>query len=163
MKRADENGFSIIEVVIALGLLAGVLISVAGLFVLGGRSVKSGRTASEALATSRQIVETLNTWGFTQLWSNFGYDGQAKTYTVDTNTCVTADCTGWQGTLRSKLGPTAHATIQLDSVAQGALTVPNFANAAGSALTKNVRITVNVAWTQVMGRTRQVSVVTSRN
>ena len=50
MRRRDEKGFSLIEVVIALGLLAGVLIAIAGLFILGGRSVKSGRTSSEALA-----------------------------------------------------------------------------------------------------------------
>jgi Tfp pilus assembly protein PilV len=163
MKRRDERGFSLVEIVIALGLLAGVLIAIAGLFVLGGRSVKSGRTSSEALAAGKAIVEEMNQWGFSQLWSNFGYDGTAKTYTTDTKTCVTADCTGWQNGLVAKLGSSAHATIKIDSVAQAALAVPDFADGAGTTLAKNVRVTVQVSWTQVPGRNRQVAVVTTRN
>jgi Tfp pilus assembly protein PilV len=162
MRRRDETGFSLIEVVIALGLLAGVLIAIAGLFVLGGKSIKSGRTSSEALAAGKEIVEEMNAWGFSQLWSNFGYAGTANTYTVDTQTCTTTDCTGWQSALVAKLGPTAHATIKIDSVAQGSSAVPDFVT-GGAVTAKNVRLTVNVLWTQVTGRNRQVSVVTSRN
>jgi len=163
MKRRDERGFSLIEIVIALGLLAGVLISVAGLFVLGGRSVKSGRTSSEALAAGKQVVEAMNGWAFAQLWTNFGYDGLAKTYTVDTTTCLTADCVAWQSSLVSKLGPTAKATIQIESVSQAALAIPDFADNTGYTTAKNVRLTVNVNWTQVPGRARHVTVVTTRN
>jgi len=163
MRRRDERGFSLVEVVIALGLLAGVMIAIAGLFVLGGRSVKSGRTSSEALAAGKEIVEEMNAWGFSQLWANFGLAGTAKTYTVDTKTCTTTDCTGWQSALVAKLGPSVHATIKLDSVAQGSLTVPDFVDGGGAVTAKNVRVTVNVLWTQVPGRARQVSVVTTRN
>ena len=163
MRRRDEKGFSLIEVVMALGLLAGVLIAIAGLFILGGRSVKSGRTSSEALAAAREIVEEMDAWGFSQLWSNFGYAGTAKTYTVDTNTCTTTDCTGWQSALVAKLGSTAHAIIKIDSVAQASLTVPDFVDGGGAVTAKNVRVTVNVLWTQVPGRSRQLSVVTARN
>jgi Tfp pilus assembly protein PilV len=162
MKRRAEDGFSLIEVVIALGLLAGVLISVAGLFILGGRSVKSGRSSSEALAAGKEIVEEMNGWAFAQLWGNFNLNGQAKTYTVDTNSCTTTDCIGWRDALRAKLGPTAHATIKIDSLTQSG-TAPDFANASGTTLAKNVRLTVSVAWTQTMNRTRNVSVVTTRN
>jgi Tfp pilus assembly protein PilV len=157
-----EKGFSLVEIVIALGLLAGVLIAIGGLFILGGRSVKSGRTSSEALTAGKEIVEVMDGWAFTQLWANFGLAGTANTYTVDTNTCVTADCTSWQNALVAKLGTTAHATIKIDSVAQGALAVPDFVT-GGSVTAKNVRITVNVLWTQITGRGRQVSVVTTRN
>lgn len=163
MRRGDERGFSLIEVLVALGLMAGVLIAIAGLFVLGGRSVKSGRTSSEALAAGREIVEEMNAWGFTQLWGNFGLAGTANTYTVDTATCVTADCTGWQNALVAKLGTTAHATITLDSVAQTGQPVVNFMDGAGNILARNVRVTVNVLWTQVPGRSRQVAVVTTHN
>ena len=163
MRRSAETGFSLIEVVIALGLLAGVLIAIAGLFVMGGRSVKSGRTSSEALAMGREIVEEMNAWGFSQLWQNFNLAGTANTYTVDTNACVTADCTSWQTALVAKLGTTAHATITLDSVAQTGQPVPDFVDGAGTVLARNVRVTVNVLWTQVPGRSRQLSVVTTHN
>ena len=163
LRRSDEKGFSLVEVVIALGLMAGTLIAIAGLFILGGRSVKSGRTSSEALAAGKEIVEEMSAWGFTQTWSNFGFAGTAKTYTVDTKTCVTTDCTGWQNQLVAKLGTSAHATIKIDSVAQGALTVPDFVDGAGAVTARNVRLTVNVLWTQVPGRSRQTAVVTTRN
>ena len=163
MRRNDAHGFSLIEVIIALGLLAGVLISVSGLFILGGRSVKSGRTSSEALAAGREIVEEMNSWSFSQLWSEFGFDGRAKTYTVNTSTCGTTDCTGWQTALVQKLGTSARATVQIDSVAQGALAVPDFVDISGVVTAKNVRLTVTVLWTQVGGRNRTVSVVTTRN
>lgn len=163
MRRRGERGFSLVEVVIALGLLAGVLIAIGGLFVLGGRSVKSGRTSSEALTAGKEIIEEMNSWAFTQLWQNFGLAGTAATYTVDTKTCVTADCTAWQAALVAKLGPTAHATIKLDSVYQTGFATPNFEDGAGTVLAKNVRVTVSVVWTQLTGRNRQVAVVTTRN
>ena len=159
MRRRKQEGFSLIEVVIALGLLAGVLIAIAGLFIMAGKSVKSGRTSSEALATAREIMEEMNGWGYSQLWGNFNLNGAATTYTIDTATCTTSDCTSWQSTLQSKLGTTAHATIKLDSVAQGATAPTNF----NTTTCKNVRVTINVLWTQVTGRNRQVTIVTSRN
>jgi prepilin-type N-terminal cleavage/methylation domain-containing protein len=163
MRRRDERGFSLIEVLVALGLMAGVLIAIAGLFVMGGRSVKSGRTSSEALAAAREIVEETNAWGYTQLWGNFGLAGTATTYTIDTATCVTADCTGWQNALVAKLGTTAHATITLDNVVQAGQPLVNFVDGAGNLLSRNVRVTVKVLWTQVPGRARQLSVVTTHN
>jgi type II secretory pathway pseudopilin PulG len=162
MRRKDERGFSLVEVVVALGLLAGVLIAIGGLFILGGRSVKGGRTSSEALTAGKEILEEMNGWAFTQLWDNFGLAGTATTYTVDTNGCATTNCTKWQTQLVSKLGPTAHATIKLDSVSQTGVATPQFVT-GGAVTTKNVRITVNVLWTQLTGRNRSVAVVTTRN
>lgn len=161
MRRRDQNGFSLIEVVIALGILAGVLIAIGGLFILGGRSVKAGRTSSEALATAKEIVEEIDGWGYTQLWSNFGYNGQATTYTVDSRS--NSACTAWQNALTGKLGSSAYATIKIDSVAQTGQATPNFADGSGNTLAKNVRITVTALWTEATGRNRQVSVITSRN
>lgn len=162
MRRRLERGFSLIEVVIALGLLAGVLIAISGLFILGGRSVKSGRASSEALAAAREIVEEMNGWGYTQLWAGFGFDGQAATYTVDTRTSTAAPCPPWQAALVSKLGSSAYAIIKIDSVAQTGQPTPNFAN-AGATLARNVRATITVHWTEVTGRIRQATVVTTRN
>jgi type II secretory pathway pseudopilin PulG len=157
----NERGFSLVEVVVALGLLAGVLISIAGLFIIGGKQVKSGRTSSEALALAREIQEEMNGFGYTQLWSYFGYDGQANTYTVDTRT--NGACTAWQTTLRTKLGNSAYANIKLDSVANAAGATTNFADAAGSILAKTVRVAVTVSWTEVPGRPRSVTVGTTKN
>ena len=161
MRRRGEAGFSLVEVILALGLLAGVLIAISGLFVVGAKQVKSGRTSSEAVAVSKEIQEDIYGWGYAQLWRTFGYDGQAVSYTVDTRSC--GACTDWQTTLAAKLGPSAHATIEIDSVANAAGTTSNFADASGNILAKTVRVSVTVSWTEVPGRARSVTVGTTRN
>ena len=62
----------------------------------------------------------------------------------------------------AKLGSTAHATIQIDSVAQTGQATPDFVT-GGAVTAKNVRVTVSVLWTEVTGRSRNVSVVTTKN
>lgn len=161
MMRRNERGFSLIEVVIALGLLAGVLISIAGLFIIGGKQVKSGRTSSEALALAREIHEEMNAWGYTQNWGMFGFNGQATTYTVDTRT--NGACTAWQNTLRAKLGSSAYANIHLDSVTNAAGATNNFSDASGNILAKTMRVSVTVNWTEIPGRARSVTVGTTKN
>ena len=161
MARSTERGFSLIEVVVALGLLAGVLISIAGLFIIGGRQVKSGRTSSEAVALAREIQEEMNAWGYSQIWSFFGMNGQAATYTFDTRTNTA--CTAWQNTLNAKLGSSSYANIKVDSVPNAAGTTNNFADASGNILAKTVRVSVTVNWTELPARPRSVTVGTTRN
>jgi type II secretory pathway pseudopilin PulG len=161
MRDMGERGFSLVEVIVAMGLLAGVLIAISGLFIVGAKQVKSGRTSSEAVAVSKEIQEDMYGWGYAQLWGMFGYDGQATTYTVDTRACTA--CDAWQTTLATKLGPSAHATIQIDSVANAFGTTNNFADASGNILAKTVRVSVTVNWTEVPGRARSVTVGTTRN
>jgi len=161
MRGHDDRGFSLVEVVIALGLLAGVLITISGLFVVGAKQVKSGRTSSEALAVAKEIHENTYGWGYSQLWGMFGYDGQAASYTVDTRSCGV--CSAWQTTLATKLGPSAYANIKIDSVANAIGVVSNFADASGSILAKSVRVSVTVYWAEVPGRERSVTVGTTRN
>ena len=161
MLRGDERGFSLVEVIIALGLLAGVLITISGLFVVGAKQVKSGRTSSEALAVAKEIQENMYGWGYSQLWGTFGYDGQAATYTVDTRSC--APCGVWQATLATKLGPSAYANVRLDSVANAIGAVNNFADASGAILAKAVRTSVTVFWAESPGRERSVTLGTTRN
>jgi prepilin-type N-terminal cleavage/methylation domain-containing protein len=161
MRGRDERGFSLVEVIIALGLLAGVLVTISGLFVVGTKQVKSGRTSSEALAVAKEIQEDMYGWGYSQLWGMFGYDGQAATYTVDTRSC--AACDAWQATLAKKLGPSAYASIKIDSIANAVGALQNFADASGAILAKAVRVSVTVDWTEVPGRERSVTLGTTRN
>ena len=165
MSNTGQRGFSLVEVVIALGLLAGVLIAIGGLFIIGGRQVKSGRTSSEALAAAKEIQEEMDGWGFAQLWSNYGYNGAATTYTVDCRSNTANNlCPTWQNTIRTKLGTTAYATVTIDSVTPATGSAPNFVDTSTNTITgKNVRVTVTVNWTEVNGRNRSAQVVTTRN
>ena len=161
MASRGERGFSLVEVIIALGLLAGVLITISGLFVVGAKQVKSGRTSSEALAVAREIEEVMHGWGYAQIWTTFGFDGRATTYTVDTRSST--PCAAWQTTLTTKLGPSAYANIKLDSVANAVGTVQDFADGSGAILAKAVRVSVTVHWTEVPGRERSVTLGTVRD
>jgi hypothetical protein len=80
---SGQAGFSLAEVVVALGLLAGVLISIAGLFVLSGRQLKSGRSSTEALAVARDVLEELDGWGFGRLSVVLGCDAGESECWVD--------------------------------------------------------------------------------
>lgn len=148
--RRSEKGFSLVEVVVALGLLAGVLIAISGLFILGGRQVKSGRTSTEALAVGRRIVEEMDGWGFGQTYQLFGWDGSATSYSADTRTNSYAS--KWQPILNAGL-LNGYATIQVSSLANSGTPVLS--------ATRAMRVLVTVHWDEGI-RHRSVQLGTVR-
>ena len=112
MKRSREAGFSLIEVIVALGLLGGILLSVAGMFLLGERQVMRGRNQSYALSISRTILEEVGGWSHEATWERFGMTGTNATQTIDTQTNSFA--TKWQPLLDETLH-TAAAEIRVES------------------------------------------------
>jgi len=136
MKRRDANGFSLVEVVLALGLMAGTLISISGLFALASRQVKSGRSGSEALAVSRSILEEMERWSLQQTYELYGYDGTGTAYNVDSR--INAYASKWQPTLDEKFLD-GYAQIQLASLSQAGPT-PNMSD------TRAIRVVVTIHW-----------------
>ena len=61
--------------VVALALLAGALISLTGLFLLGDEQVRGGGRSSQALATAASILEELALLGFRQSYRICGAAG----------------------------------------------------------------------------------------
>jgi type II secretory pathway pseudopilin PulG len=148
-ERKHERGTSLVEVTLAMGLLAGVLGSIAGLFIVGAGQVESGRNATEALAAARSIVEETQSWGFQQLYEGLGSDGQTDSYDVDTKD--SADLADWQALFCNTL-PRGHATISIASLEPGA---PFLADSS------QLRIVVTVHWEEGT-RSRRVSLGTVR-
>lgn len=150
-RRSSASGFSLVEVVIALGILGGVLVSIAGLFVIGSRQVQSGRNATKALAVARTIVEELQGWGFRQTYLLFEDAGclpaTASSCTIDSR--VNALASKWQTQLDRVLDETA-AEIVIESVEGIKLS-------SSSAL----RIRVTVYWVEGQ-RPRDVSLTAVR-
>lgn len=134
MRRRNEEGSSLVEAVLALGLMAGVLVSIAGLFVVGAGQVRSGRTASEALAVARTVLEDMEGWSFHQSYGNYGYDGSASSYSADTRTNSYAS--KWQTSLSDKLY-NSYATISIASLDPGS---PALASSS------QLRVMVTVFW-----------------
>ena len=149
--KSNSRGFSLIEVILALGLLAGVLIAMSWLFVMGAHHAKSGRTASEALAVARTILEETQGWGFHQTHLAYGLDGSAATYTVDTR--LNSYASKWQPVLNQKLFD-SYALIELESLSPTGTPPP-------LASTDAIGVTVTVHWIE-KERARNIRVRTVR-
>lgn len=135
------GGFSLPEVTLALGLLAGVLISLSGLFVTADRMMRGGKRQTEALTVARNILEDTDAWHFRGLYERFGLDGSAARYTIDSRS--NAQAAEWQAELDRGLSQ-AHAEIVLQSLAYSGSPPPLVSARA-------VRVTVTVQWHESTG------------
>src|SRR5881409_3160768 len=77
--RGQARGFSLVEVIIAIGILAGVLLSIGSMFMLGGRQVKTGKTITEATALCHDLMEAFDSQSFTALYTNLGARSEEHT------------------------------------------------------------------------------------
>lgn len=152
MRVRADRGFSLVEVILALGLLAMVLISIAGLFLLGGSQVKSGRSSSEALSVARAVLEEMEGWGFHEIYARWGTDGSGTSYTVDTRTAASVDATRWQAELDRMLHG-AYGLIEITSLGPGS--PPPLRR------TRAIRVVVTVHWDEG-GRHRKIDLGTVR-
>jgi len=149
VERKAEQGSSLFEVTLALGLMGVVLGSIAGLFVIGAGGVKSGRNASEALAVARSMVEDMQSWGPRQIYQEYGCDGGLSSCVA--NSSVDSELAEWQARLDEKL-PDAHATIAVASLEPS---LPPLS------VSVQVRVMVTIYWNEG-SRTRKVRLGTVR-
>ena len=131
--RKSEQGSSLFEVTLAMGLLGVVLGSIAGLFTIGATQIKSGRNASEALVVARSVLEEMHGWSFRQLYEVYSFDGSSGALMAYTNTPGFAS--KWQGALDEYLA-NAYAKISVASLEPGV----SLANSS------QIRLVVTVHW-----------------
>lgn len=149
-RRPAEQGFNLIEVILALGILAGVLISISSMFVLGGRQVKGGKTMTEATIIAHDLMEEFDSASFTGLYLGLGAAGTDTTKTV-LSTTSGSPIEPWQAEIDGKL-ENGVATVNILPVGAG---TPDFGTADG------IKLTVTVSWNE-LGRAQSVSVSTVR-
>ena len=137
-RARSSGGFSLPEATLALGLIAGVLISLSGLFVKADQMMRAGKHQTEALTVARNILEDTDGWHFRALYERFGLDGSSPSYTIDTRS--SAEAAQWQATLDRDL-PSSHAEVTLESVVQSG-SAPPLSDA------RAIRVTVTVYWRQ---------------
>ena len=133
-----ERGFSLIEVMLAIGILSGVMISVSSMFMLGGRQVKAGKTMTQATAICHDIMEMFETTSFASLYTDLG--------AAATDTTVSAvSTTGgsilepWQVEIDGKL-ENGVATVTVTPLGPG---TPNFGAATA------LRVVISVDWNEL--------------
>src|SRR5262245_20090629 len=152
MERSSESGFNLIEVVIALALLAAVLLTISGLFIQGSQSVNTGRDLTEATSLATDILEQMDKWAFSQLYTNFGKATTDSAFFVTSTAGGNFNAT-LAGMCQTKINerlPNAGATVTVTPLG-GA----NFGAAKG------IRVQVTINWTLKL-KSRNVSLETVR-
>jgi type II secretory pathway pseudopilin PulG len=148
----SDDGFSLIEVTLALGLLATVLISIASLFIIGGKQVHQGKSTTSATAVGQTIMERIDQLPYIETYGYFGGTDTSTALAVNTTTTGN-NANQWQSEIQSRLGPNAFGTIAVTPL--GSASPLNM----GSASALRVRVTVN--WRE-LGRLRSISLQTIR-
>jgi type II secretory pathway pseudopilin PulG len=152
-RRTGTAGFSLIEVMLALGLLAAVLVSITSLFIIGGRRVAQGRERTEALSVGTHVMENLDQMSYRGLYTNFSSASDPGAATgplvIDSRSNSVAQSLGWQNMIDSKMEG-AYVTITLTRIAG-----TNFRSADA------LRVTTTVFWDD-LNRTRNISLETVR-
>ena len=152
-RPASSSGFSLVEVMLALGLLAFVLVSITSLFILGGKRIAQGRERTEALTVGMHVMEYLDQVTYRGLYSNFtaAADPGAATgpVVIDTRTSTLAQSLAWQAIMDSKL--------------EGAYVIVTIARIAGTDFrtARALRVTTTIFWND-LNRTRNLSLETVR-
>lgn len=149
-RESGERGFSLVEVIIAMGILAGVLVSISSMFMLGGRQVKVGRTMTAATALCHDIMEAFDARSFTNLYTSLGAAAGDTTRTVASNVSG-SPIQAWQAEISRKLEGGV-ATVTILPMGPG---TPNFGTATG------IRLTVSLTWSE-LGRSQTVRLSTVR-
>ena len=139
-RRRSERGMTLVEVIVALGILAGVLVSVASLFVLGGAHVKHGAQVTEGSTIASDVLEELVNLNRSAVVDVFPSCAAATTgCTVSSLTDAFASAQ-WQSLIDQSLYQ-GSADIILTPIG-GTVAPPTFASCEG------VRINVRISWSE---------------
>jgi type II secretory pathway pseudopilin PulG len=151
--RSPVEGFSLVEVMLALGLLAAVLVSITSLFIIGGRRVAQGRERTEALSVGTHVMENLDQMSYRGLYTNFSAASDPGAATgplvIDSRTNTVAVSLGWQTLIDSKM-ENGFVTVTLSRIAG-----TDFRSADA------MRVTTTIFWDD-LNRTRNISLETVR-
>ena len=165
--RRAEDGYSLIECLVAAALLTGVLVSISGLFILGTNSVKSGRELTKATTVANSCMEQVMAWPFEQVYAFAGAVGTEQTKTWSTNSANptytgsatdiatwTALANQWRTDVRAQL-MAGEITYKVDGM--GRLPTNSDAGLIAYQDAQFLRVTVTVTWQERNKRRRSVT------
>ena len=147
----EQGGFSFIEIIVAIAVLGGVLVSIASMFILGGRQVKTGKTMTQATTFAHAIMETYDQQSFTALYTGLGGAATGTSLTVYSNV-TGSPIASWQAQIAPKL---ENGVARVDLVPIGSASPLQFGTATA------LRLTVRINWNE-LGRPQTVSLSTVR-
>jgi len=164
--QRNEDGYSLVECLVAGGLLAGVLLSITGLFAVGSNSVRSGREMTKATAIANAAMEQVLAWPYDKVYAFAGAvpADQTKDWNTDMANAAyagtpddVADCTatanGWRDDIRSQL---ARGILRYRVEGIARLPQPLDPGLTSFLNAEFVRVTITVEWTEKGSRRREV-------
>ena len=141
---ANENGYSLVELLVSLGLMTGVMVAIASMFVMGGTYVKAGKQLTVATALSQDIMEDINKQSYSGLYlfvQGSSPDPNATSTVTDSRTPASVADATWGADIRSQLHK-GYVVITATPIG-GTLSTPTFASGEG------VRIGIELGWTEL--------------
>jgi hypothetical protein len=156
-----------VECLLASALLAGVLIAISGLFILGTKSVQSGRELTKATTIANSAMEQVMSWPFASVYGFAGAIGADTTKTFTTalaNPVYTGDANdvaewgtiadAWRADVQEQLHE-GEVTYRVDGVGR----LPDGVDPGLVSYLEApfLRVTVTVWWTEGGGRRRHVT------
>ena len=79
----SPRGTTLVELVVAVGLIGTLLLSAAGLLALGSRQVRFARNRSRALAVASSTIEIIEGWSYHTIGSRLGCPGDVSVCSAD--------------------------------------------------------------------------------
>jgi type II secretory pathway pseudopilin PulG len=165
--RRATAGYSLIECLLAAGLMTGVLASISGLFIVGTQSVKSGRELTKATAIGNSALEQVLGWNYDKVYAVAGGAAADRTRTWSTDlanpsfTGTTAEVAemnavldDWREKVRTDLR-LGKLTYRVDGL--GRLPTTTDDGRVSYVDASFLRVTVTVEWIEGRNRRRQVS------
>lgn len=96
---ASQQGYNLVEVLIAMALLGMVLLSVVTLFVLGRSNVYGGKTMSQGVAVATHAMEDLQSLTLAGVQTAFNIPNNAVLGAVDVDTTLSLPTDNYTGSL----------------------------------------------------------------
>jgi type II secretory pathway pseudopilin PulG len=152
-RAGTSSGFSLVEVMLALGLLGAVLVAITSLFIVGGRRVREGRERTEALSVATHVMESLDQMSYRGLYTNFSTASDPGAATgplvIGSGSNTVALSLGWQALIDQKL-KNGRAEVRMTRIGGS-----NFRTATG------IRVQTTVYWDD-LNRSRNLTIETNR-
>ena len=161
-RQRRSAGYTLIEVLAAIGLMGGVVVVIAGLIAVGARSVQSGRHLTTATALGKTVMEDVLAWPFDRVWEQTGGAGSDLSASWSTAQAtpafsgsasaaeLAATCEAWRVAVSDL--PSGVLTYEVDGIEA----VPSGGSDGLTAFTEArlLRVTVLITWTESGGRAR---------